>query len=193
MLVNGANVIYNQNLSFSVAQVIGTVQAMGVWGDVIVGGVGWSFNQDVLNFLGENVALADGYYGVVPHITWSDTDAEIIQEAAASFEAGGYPEAERTNTYLLTYATFFAVRDILVNAVNNDGYANLSGETILAAAEEMGLIDARGLFTFDLRDGFRAPRMAQIRQWQLQDDGTIADVQIADFFELPDTRPASNP
>jgi branched-chain amino acid transport system substrate-binding protein len=189
MLVNGANVIYNQNLSFSVAQVIGTVRGMGVWDDVIVGGVGWSFNQDVLNFLGENVALADGYYGVVPHVTWSDTDAEIVQEAAAAFEAGGYPETERTNTYLLTYATFFAVRDILVHAVNRDGYENLSGETILAAAEDLGQIDARGLFTFDLRDGFRAPRMAQIRQWQLQDDGTIIDVQVEDFFELPDTRP----
>jgi hypothetical protein len=91
---------------------------------------------------------------------------------------------------LLTYATFFAVRDILVHAVNRDGYENLSGETILAAAEDIGLIDARGLFAFDLRDGFRAPRMAQIRQWQLQDDGTIIDVQVQDFFELPDTRPA---
>jgi branched-chain amino acid transport system substrate-binding protein len=190
MLVNGANVIYNQNLSFSVTQVIGTVRALGVWDDVIVGGVGWSFNQDVLNFLGENVALADGFYGVVPHVTWSDTDAAIVEEAAAAFEAGGYPDTERTNTYLLTYATFFAVRDILVHAVNSDGYENLSGETILAAAEDIGLIDARGLFAFDLRDGFRAPRMAQIRQWQLQDDGTIIDVQVQDFFELPDTRPA---
>jgi hypothetical protein len=26
-------------------------------------------------------------------------------------------------------------------------------------------------------------------QWQLQDDGSIKAVQVADFFELPDTRP----
>ena len=189
LLVQGANVIYNQNLSFSVAQVIGTVRALGVWDDVIVGGVSWSFNQDVLSFLGENAALGDGYYGVVPHLTWDDTDAEIIQEAAAAFEAGGYPENERTNTYLLTYATFFAVRDILVNAINADGYENLSGETLLKAAVEMGVVDARGLVQFDLRDGFRAPRTAQIMQWQMQDDGSMKAVQVADFFELPDTRP----
>lgn len=189
MLVQGANVIYNQNLSFSVAQVIGTVRALGVWDSVIVGGVSWTMNGDVLSFLGENVALADGYYGVVPNHTWQDADLEIIQEAAAAFEAGGYPEVERSNTYLLTYASFFAVRDILVHAVNMSGYENLSGETLLAAAVDMGVIDARGLYQYDLSDGFRAPRHAQIRQWQLQEDGTVVDVQITDFFELPDTRP----
>lgn len=189
MLVQGANVIYNQNLSFSVAQVIGTVRALGVWDDVIVGGVGWSFNQDVLSFLGENAALADGFYGVVPHLSWDDTDAEIIQEASAAFEAGGYPLNERTNTYLLTYATFFAVRDIIVHAINTDGYANLSGETLLSAAEDIGLIDARGLLQYDLRDGFRAPRTARIMQWQLQDDSSIKAVPLTDFFTLPDTRP----
>ncbi|MFQ5400256.1 MAG: ABC transporter substrate-binding protein [Anaerolineae bacterium] len=192
MLVNGANVIYNQNLSFSVAQVIGTVRAMGVWDDVIVGGVSWSFNADVLNFLGENAALADGYYGIVPHLTWQDTDAPIVQEMAAAFDAGGYPENERTNTYLLTYSTFFAVRDILVHAINMSGYENLSGETIMAAANDIGIVDARGLFEFDLRGENRAPRKAHIRQWQLQDDGTIIDVPITDFFELPDTRPPAN-
>ncbi|MCP5097311.1 MAG: ABC transporter substrate-binding protein, partial [Chloroflexi bacterium] len=92
MLVSGANVIYNQNLSFSVAQVIGTVRALGVWDDVIVGGVSWSFNNDVINFLGENAALAEGYYGIVPHATWADSNLPIIQEAEAAFVAGGYPE-----------------------------------------------------------------------------------------------------
>ncbi|MCL4267773.1 MAG: substrate-binding domain-containing protein [Anaerolineae bacterium] len=189
MLVNGANVIYNQNLSFSVAQVIGTVRAIGVWDDVIVGGVNWTYNADVLNFLGDNVALADGYYGVVPHLTWANTDAEIVQEAMAAFEAGGYPETERTNTYLLTYATMFAVRDIIVHAVNEYGYENLSGATLLQAANDIGIVDARGLFAYDIQGENRAPNMAQIRQWQLQEDGTILDVPVSEMFALPDTRP----
>jgi ABC-type branched-subunit amino acid transport system substrate-binding protein len=191
LLIQGANVIYNQNLSFSVVQVINAVRQQGVWGtDVIVGGVSWSFNQDVISALGDNASAADGYYGVVPHLTWDDTDAEIIQESAAAFEAGGYPPNERTNTYLLTYATFFAVRDIIIHAINTDGYDALSGETLLNAAVDIGVVDARGLVQFDLRDGYRAPRTAQIMQWQLQDDGSMKAVQAADFFELPDTRPA---
>ncbi|MEM7115188.1 MAG: ABC transporter substrate-binding protein [Chloroflexota bacterium] len=190
MLIEGANVIYNQNLSFSVAQVIGTVRALGVWDSVVIGGVSWSFNNDVLNFLGDNQALADGYYGVVPHATWNDTELEVIQEATAAFEAGGYPPQEKSNTYLLTYATFFAIRDIMVHAINNfGGYENLNGETFMAAAVDLGTVDARGLFEFVFEDQFRAPRTAQIRQWQAQGDGTVMDVPITDFFVLPDTRP----
>jgi branched-chain amino acid transport system substrate-binding protein len=189
LLVQGANVIYNQNLSFSVAQVIGTVRALGVWDSVIVGGVSWSFNQDVISFLGENAALADGYYGVLPSLTWDDTDAEIVQEAAAGFEAAGYAQTERTNTYLLTYANFFVIRDLLIHAINTDGYENLSGETLLNAAVDIGVVDARGLLEYDLRDGFRAPRQARIMQWQAQDDGSMLAVEIEPWFELPDTRP----
>ncbi|HUM70668.1 MAG TPA: ABC transporter substrate-binding protein, partial [Chloroflexota bacterium] len=189
LLLNGANVIYNQNLSFSVAQVIGTLRALGVWDDVVVGGVNWTYNADVLNFLGANVALANGYYGVVPNLTWADTDAEIIQTAMDAFAAGGYPETERTNTYLLTFATMFAVRDLIEHAVNEYGYENLSGETLLQAANDIGILDAAGLFSYDLRGENRAPNRAQIRQWQVQADGTVLDVPVSDFFDLPDTRP----
>ncbi len=189
MLVNGANVIYNQNLSFSVAQVIGTVRALGVWDDVIVGGVSWTFNGDVINFLGENAALAAGYYGIVPHATWADTNLEIVQESQAAFDAGGYPETEKSNTYLLTYATFFAVRDIVEHAINVDGFENLSGATILAAANDLGIVDARGLFEFDFRDGNRAPSQAHIRQFILNPQGDLIDVPVTTFFDLPDTRP----
>ena len=192
MLVNGANVIYNQNLSFSVAQVIGTVRALGVWDDVIVGGVSWTFNGDVINFLGENAALAAGYYGIVPHATWADTNLEIVQESQAAFDAGGYPETEKSNTYLLTYATFFAVRDIVEHAINVDGFENLSGATILAAAEDLGTVDARGLFEFDFQDGNRAPSQAHIRQFILNPQGNLIDVPVTTFFDLPDTRPTGD-
>ncbi len=189
LLVQGANVIYSQSLSFGPAQVIGTTRALGVWDDVIVGGVNWAFNSDVLSLLGENANLADGYYGVVPFYTWNDTDQPIVQEATAAFEAGGYPANEKTNTYLQTYATFFAIRDVMVHAVNEYGYENLTGETFLAAMQDLGIVSAAGLFDFDVRGENRAPRTATIRQWQLQDDGSIIDVPITDFFELPDTRP----
>ena len=191
MLVNGANVIYNQNLSFSVAQVIGTVRALGVWQtDVIVGGVSWSFNADVLGFLGENAVLADGYYGVVPQNTFSDTDLPGVQLATETFNAAGNSEADRNNTYLLTFGSMFAVRDIFVHAVNEYGYENLSGETFLMAMQDLGRIDALGLFELNVEGPNRAPTQATIRQWQLQDDGTMVDVVVQDWFDLPDTRPS---
>ena len=47
LLINGANVIYVQSLSFGPAQVIGTLQAIGAWNQVVTGGVNWSINTDV--------------------------------------------------------------------------------------------------------------------------------------------------
>ncbi len=41
LLVNGANVIYMQSLSFSITQVIGTLHALGFYDRVVVGSVNW--------------------------------------------------------------------------------------------------------------------------------------------------------
>ncbi|MCK5923225.1 MAG: ABC transporter substrate-binding protein, partial [Methylococcales bacterium] len=60
LVLGGANVIYNQNLSFSVTQVIATIRGLGFWEQLIVGGNNWTGNIDVINFLGDNAALADG-------------------------------------------------------------------------------------------------------------------------------------
>ncbi|HFC12830.1 MAG TPA: hypothetical protein ENJ56_08290, partial [Anaerolineae bacterium] len=106
LLVDGANVIYNQNLSFGSTQVIGTLRALGVWDDVVVGGVNWSFNTDVLTFLGENPQAGHGYYGVTPFLWWDDTDNETVALANEYFDAGGYEPTDRTYTYLSTFSTF---------------------------------------------------------------------------------------
>lgn len=190
LVANGANVIYNQSLSFTPAQVIGAVRALGVWDSVVVAGTNWAFNNDVLGFLGNNAALAEGYYGVVPHATWADTDNPGIQIASQAFEAGGYPENERTNTYLLAFSSLFAVRDVLIHAINEYGYENLSGETVLQAISDIGVIGGLDVLRIDGSGQNRAPNQAQIRQWQLQADGSILDVPVSDVFELPDTRPS---
>ena len=53
--------------------------------------------------------------------------------------------------------------------------------------ELTSVIESTG--TFNVANGDRAPRVAQIRQAQATADG-IEFVVIKDFFELPDTRPA---
>ena len=191
LLANGANVIYVQSLSFGPAQVIGTLRALQAWDSVIVGGVNWSLNTDVLNILGENAALMDGYYGVMPSYWWNDTDNPGVQMALEDFAASGLPEAKKDVGYLLSYGQMFAVANILRHAMNTVGFDGLTGQTVFEAMQDMGTIDAGGMATMNAAGEDRAPREAQIRQVQVGDDGTIEFVVVEDFFELPDTRPAA--
>lgn len=189
LLVNGANVLWIQSLSFGPAQVIGTVRALGAWDSVVVGSVNWGMNQDVINILGENAGLAEGYYGVFPSLWWNDTDDPNVQAMIASFEAGGYPDSDKGVGYMLSYGSVYAVSQIIEHAINRDGFENLSGATFFDAMKDLGTVSAFGFYELDVRDGFRAPREAQIRQAQMV-DGAIQFVMVEDFFELPDTRPS---
>jgi branched-chain amino acid transport system substrate-binding protein len=191
LLLNGANIIWIQSLSFGPAQVIGTLRALGAWDNVVVGGVNWAMNRDVLNILGANAGLAGGMYGVFPYLWWNDTDAPGVQEALAAFEAGGYPETDKGVSYLTSYAAMYALRDILEHAIDRDGFENLSGRTFFDAMKDMGLVSAAGIFELDVRGENRAPNRAQIRQVQPVDGG-FDFIMIEDFFELPDTRPPAN-
>jgi ABC-type branched-subunit amino acid transport system substrate-binding protein len=189
LLANGANVIYVQSLSFGPAQVIGTLRALQAWDSVVVGGVNWSLNTDVVNILGENAALMDGYYGIMPSYWWNDTDNPGVQMALEDFTASGLPETKKDVGYLLSYGQMFAVANILRHAMNTVGFDGLTGQTVFEAMQDMGTIDAGGMATMNAAGEDRAPNMAQIRQVQFGEDGTAEFVVVEDFFELPDTRP----
>ncbi len=190
LLVNGANVIYMQSLSFSIAQVIGTLHALGFYDQVVLGSVNWGINRDVLNILGENAPLASGYYGVFPYLWWSDTDAPGIQRALESFTAGGYPDTDKAFSYLLSYGLLFGIADILTVAMNTVGFEGLTGSEFLKAMQEMGRVSAGGLFELNVEGSKRATNKAQIRQAQMMADGSVDFVVVQDFMTLPDTRPA---
>ncbi|MBP7964969.1 MAG: ABC transporter substrate-binding protein [Caldilineaceae bacterium] len=188
LLVGGANIIWSQALSFGPVQVIGTLRALGVWDQVVVGGVNWAMNQDVLTILGDNAGLASGFYGVFPYLYWNDTDAPGVQKALAAFEAGGHPAADKGVGYLLSYGSLYAVQTILTQAMNNVGYDGLDGMAFYDALKELGTVSAGGLFDLDVTNGNRAPQQSQIRQVQAV-DGELQFVVVEDFFQLPDTRP----
>ncbi len=188
LLVSGANVIYVQSLSFGPAQVIGTLHALGAWDQAVVGGVNWSINTDVINILGENAALMDGYYGVMPSYWWNDTDVPGIQQALEDFAASELPETKKDVAYLLSYGQMFGTANVIQQALNDVGLENLNGEAFFNAMQEMGTIDAGGIYTFNANGEDRAPREAQIRQVQVT-DGVAEFVVVEDFFELPDLRP----
>jgi ABC-type branched-subunit amino acid transport system substrate-binding protein len=190
LALQGANVIYIQSLGFGPAQVIGTLRALEMWDSVVVGGVNWAFNTDVLTFLGEGVAAAHGMYGVMPHYWWNDTDVEGVQKALAAFERGGYPASDMGVSYLTSYTGLWAFKTIMEQAINTVGYENLSSEAFFNALLDLGLVDNLGVWSLDVRDGSRAPHMAQIRQWQFTGEA-MEFVTVQDFFELPDLRPGA--
>ena len=189
LLVNGANVIYMQSLSFSVTQVIGTLHALGFYDQVVLGSVNWGMNRDVLNILGQNAPLAAGYYGVFPYLWWTDTHAPGVQRALETFDSKGYPESEKALTYLLMYSTMFGIADVLTVAMNNAGFDGLNGAEFMRAMQEMGTISAAGVFEMNVEGSNRAPKLAQIRQAQVMPDGSVDFVVVQDFVGLPDTRP----
>jgi len=189
LLVNGANVIYMQSLSFSIVQVIGTLHAMGFYDQVVLGSVSWGLTRDVLNILGENAPLAAGYYGVFPYLWWTDTDAPGVQQALETFAAKGYPEHDKAFTYLLLYSAMFGLADVLTVALNNVGFDGLNGTEFLKAMQQMGTVSAAGVFEMNVEGSNRAPNKAQIRRAQIMEDGSIDFVVVQDFVTLPDMRP----
>ncbi len=191
LLVNGANVIYMQAISFSITQVIGTLHALGFYDQVVVGSVNWGMNRDVLNILGANAPLAAGYYGVFPYLWWTDSDAPGVQRALETFNAKGYPDTDKAFTYLLTYSAIFGIADVLTVAMNNVGFDGLTGAEFLKAMQQMGTISAAGVFEMNADGSNRAPSKAQIRQAQMMEDGSVDFVVVQDFVTLPDTRPGS--
>jgi ABC-type branched-subunit amino acid transport system substrate-binding protein len=189
LVSQGANVIYNQSLSFTPAAVISTIRALGLWDQVVVGANNWAMDNSMLGSLGENAAEAEGLYGVFPYLYWDDVDQPAVRAAQAAFDAGGYPPADHGVGYLLSYTAAYGTRQILEHAINRDGFENLSGATFRDAMIDLGSISAGGLYQLEAGNGNRAPSRTQIRQVQLV-DGQPTFVAVTDWFDLPDTRPS---
>ncbi len=187
--LQGANVIYIQNLGFGTAQVIGTIRALGVWDDFVVGGVNWSMNQDVLNILGDSAAAMNGYYGISPYLWWTDTDDPGVQQVTEAFESREYADSEKQVGYLISYGGVTAQAEIIEDAINAVGFENLDGDAFFDAMKARGIVSGLAApFLYDVRGSNRAPNMVQIRQAVAGAEG-VDFVVVEDFFELPDTRP----
>jgi len=188
LLLGGANVIYNQSLSFTVAQVIGSIHTVDAWDSVVTSGVNWSMHNDVPIFLGENPQLMDGYCGPFPYAYWSDTDVEGVQIANEYFTTAERPEADRSTTYLTTFGQFLALQDVMTAAANRVGSADISGADVLATMIEMENLGAKGISDYYITDVARSPRTSDFRciEW---DGEKLNWNMLADDYELPDTAP----
>jgi branched-chain amino acid transport system substrate-binding protein len=130
----------------------------------------------------------DGYYAIYPHLGWNDVDHPGVQQARAAFGRGGYPERDRSNTYLLTYSAFYNIAQTLRYVINEYGFEGITGANYLATAQEHCEEDALGYFPINYCGENRSSRLAQIRRATWMGDH-IEYVTVQDFFELPDTRP----
>ena len=189
LLLGGANVIWNQSLSFTVAQVIGTVHALGQWDNVVVSGVNWSMHNDVPAFLGDNQALMDGYCGPHPYATWNDTDIPGVALANELFAAAGRPEEDRSTTYLTTLGQFLVTQEILVRTVNTTGSAEITGPQFLQAMIDLGSVDGMGISPSQFDEVQRASRTLQVGCWSADADGNLSFDIVSGQFEAPDTAP----
>ncbi len=141
LVAQGANVIYYQGLGPWVAMLIGTIHAIEMWDSLVVGGVNWSMNQDVLMILGESAPAMIGYYGVMSYLYWNDTDNPGVQQALAAFEAGGYDAADKGVSYLTSYAGVFSYAEIVEHAIDMVGYENLDGDAFFDALMDLGTVN----------------------------------------------------
>lgn len=190
LVLSGANVIWNQSLSFTPAQVVGTAHALGIWDQIVMSGVNWSMHNDVPTFLGENQALIDGYIGPLPYAYWSDTDIPGVQLAIMAFEEAGRPDSDRSTTYLTTFAQFLAIRNAYIHAVNmQGGLEGVTGATMLEAMQDMGEIDGGGISVYVVGETDRSPSTTSIRRVTWDGSQAVYDV-VVDSLELPDTRPS---
>ena len=187
LVSQGANVIYQQNLSFSSAEVVATASALGLRDQVLMTGNNWSGNVDVLNFLGEDVNLMEGVYVHTPYVPWDDTDNPGIQKISAAFDASGAPPAERTFTFILTYAGFYNQKEVIEHAINTTGWP-VSGEDFLAAWQDLGSVDALGVVEWPAAGEQRSPDRSRISKFEAVGDG-VGLVAVSDWFELPKAWP----
>ena len=189
LVSQGANVIYQQNLSFSTAEVIGTTTALGLRDKVVMIGVNWSGNTDVLNFLGVNVGLMEAVYTNTPYISWDDTDHPGIQQAIAAFDASGSPPNERTFTWLLTYAGLYNQKQVIEHAINTTGWP-LTGANFLAAFQDLETVNALGILEWTAAGQQRSPSRTRMSQFQASGDGGVTLVPVSDWFDLPQAWPS---
>ena len=188
LLLSGANVIWNQSLSFTPAQVIGAVRSLGVWDQVLVSGINWAMHNDVPNYMGDNAALLDGYCGPHPYATWGDTDIPGVALAIELFEAAGRPESEKSTTYLTTFGQFMATRDALIHAVNATGSAEITGADFLQALID-NEVPGMGMVNLQVDAVQRAPRVIQVGCWSADDAGNLSFDIVSGQIDTPDTAP----
>jgi uncharacterized surface protein with fasciclin (FAS1) repeats len=183
----GANVIWTNTLAFGPAAVINGLGTLGLRDQFVLGTNNWGMDLATFAFT-QDPTLAANMYAPFPYLWWADTDNPGIQYALEVFEANENPEAIRNVGYLLIFAGVDLITQAMEQAIDNVGWADLSGQAVYDALTTMGEIAAQqGIVTVDYSNGNRSPQAAQIRSVQFTESG-LAFVVEEDFTPLPELR-----
>jgi ABC-type branched-subunit amino acid transport system substrate-binding protein len=196
LLDDGANIIYTTSLASGPAQVAGTVSAMGVRDQVVLGGVNWALDTTVVALGGESV---NGLIGNLPYTWWDEVETEpSIQVIAGYWQENRLAVDPESAVRLrgLTYITSMAAVDLwveaMIRAINEVGYENLDGEALYNVVSNMQYGPLMGTFFVDYTDGNRAGAQTRVGQIQfLETDAgvTPAVVPLTEWTtEIPDLR-----
>jgi branched-chain amino acid transport system substrate-binding protein len=183
----GANVIWTNTLAFGTSVILNDLNALGLRDQFVVASDNWGMDLATYAF------LADPAYGVgliapFPYLWWTDTDNAGVQYAQQLFEANERTAGEHNVGYLLLVAGVDMAVQAIEYAIDNEGYENVTGETVHDALVALSPFDALdGVQRVDFSGGSRSPHVSQIRMIQ---GGPDAFVVIQDWAEIPDLRPA---
>ncbi len=183
----GANVIYTNTLAFGPAGILNGLGVLGLRQSFLVGANNWAMDLATYAYLSDP-ALAVGMITAFPYLWWTDQDNPGIQYITKNFVENERPVELQSVGYLLTFAGVDLTVKAMQKAIDDNGWAGLTGETVtqgLIGLGETEVLD--GVFLVDFSGNNRSPRMAQIRQIQ---GGPDAFVVLQDFTEAPLLRPA---
>jgi len=194
LLDEGANIIYSTSLASGPAQVAGTVAAAEA--PVLLAGTNWALDTSVIALGGE---AANGFYGNLPYLWWDELDQPGVQQVVAFWSENRLavdPEAAlriRNVAYLSSYGTVDLWAEVMIRAINEVGYENLSGEVLYNVLDNDFVYEPfNGLLRADFTGGNRAGAESRIGQIQfLESDAGVTPsvVPLTDWSPIPDLRP----
>ncbi len=179
----GANVLYTNTLAHGPAQILKDATSLGLRDKMMISGVNWTMDLSNLALAGPEAA--EGFYGVMPTVWWSE-DTPGINLVQRQFDANGRGPAEHGVGYILGFVQVEALRqwaEIALESVDGD-LSKLDGAAMQKAMIN-NPINPLGVVDLSFGPDVRASRKVRI--------GKITGgdfVPVTGYFEAPDLKPA---
>jgi len=192
----GANIIYTTSLASGPAQVAGTIAAMGMQDQLMMGGVNWALDTSVILLGGENVL---GMTGSFPYLWWDDISNPGVQAVTGIWAekrlATAADPVDAIKIRGVAYITAFGLLDMwaetyIRTANEAGGMDGMSGAAIQAVMQDFSYEAYNGLFSVDYNDGIRSGRSSRFGRISPPAEGgqLLTVIPVQEWTVLPDLR-----
>ncbi len=201
LVENGANIIYTTSLATGPANIAAAIAGAELQGQVMLAGTNWALDTSVIGLAGADSA---GITGSMPYLWWDELDNLGVQVVSNSWAvnrylpAGDDPDAQRSAlatrniAYLLSFPTLDLYIELMVRAVNEVGYENLTGEAVYnILTNDFEYSAMGGILNVAYDAETRAVASSRIGQIQFiqSGDGVLPTVApLNDFMAVPDLK-----